>query len=152
GKAIDGPGLRVRAERPPVDARGTCPLSRCVPTEPPRDTGRTSQGGRVPPALDLPPGRNGRRETQYDRVSRLPRRGGCSTDQSQTREADPTMAGGVVLGTDGSDLASRALEAGCSALRPIGRAIFVTVIRHLDPRHVPDPARHPGPAFAYDEL
>ena len=62
------------------------------------------------------------------------------------------MAGVVVLGTDGSDLASRALEAGCSVLRPIGRAIVVTVIDDLDPMLVTDAGGHAGPTLSYDEL
>ena len=58
----------------------------------------------------------------------------------------------VVLGTDGSDLASRALAAGCSVLRPIDRAIVVTVIEDLDPMLVTDAGGHAGPTLSPAEL
>jgi hypothetical protein len=57
------------------------------------------------------------------------------------------MAAVVVLGTDGSDLASRALAAGCSVLRPIDRAIVVTVIEDLDPMLITDAGGHAGPTL-----
>jgi nucleotide-binding universal stress UspA family protein len=62
------------------------------------------------------------------------------------------MAAVVVLGTDGSDLASRALAVGCSVLRPIDRAIVVTVIEDLDPMLVTDAGGHAGPTLGPDEL
>ena len=62
------------------------------------------------------------------------------------------MAGLVVLCTDGSDLASRALEAGCALLRPIERAMVVTVIEDLDPMLVTDAGGHAGPTLSPDEL
>lgn len=62
------------------------------------------------------------------------------------------MAGVVLLCTDGSDVASRALEAGCSVLGPIDRAIVVTVIEDLDPMLVTDAGGHAGPTLSPDEL
>jgi nucleotide-binding universal stress UspA family protein len=58
----------------------------------------------------------------------------------------------VVLGTDGSDLASHALAAGCSVLQPIDRAIVVTVIEDLDPALVTDATGHAGPTLGPEEL
>ena len=62
------------------------------------------------------------------------------------------MAGVVLLCTDGSDLAGRALEAGCSVLGPIDRAIVVTVIEDLDPMLVTDAGGHAGPTLSPEEL
>jgi nucleotide-binding universal stress UspA family protein len=58
----------------------------------------------------------------------------------------------VVLGTDGSDLASNALAAGCSVLRPIDRAIVVTVIEDPDLTLVTDATGHAGPTLSADQL
>ena len=58
----------------------------------------------------------------------------------------------VVLGTDGSELASHALAAGCSVLQPIDRAILVTVIEDLDPMLVTDAGGHAGPTLSPAEL
>ena len=58
----------------------------------------------------------------------------------------------AVLGTDGSDLASIALAAGCAVLRPIARAIVVTVIEDPDLTLVTDATGHPGPTVSADQL
>lgn len=63
-----------------------------------------------------------------------------------------SMPAVVVFGTDGSEVASRALEAGCSVLRPIGRAVVVTVIEDLDPMLVTDAGGHAGPTLSPQEL
>jgi nucleotide-binding universal stress UspA family protein len=62
------------------------------------------------------------------------------------------MAGVVVLCTDGSDVAGRALEAGFSVLGAIDRAIVVTVIEDLDPMLVTDAGGHAGPTLSPEEL
>ena len=58
----------------------------------------------------------------------------------------------VVLGTDGSELASHALAAGRSVLQPIDRAIVVTVIEDLDPMLATDAGGHAGPTLSPAEL
>ena len=62
------------------------------------------------------------------------------------------MSAVVVLGTDGSDLARRALATGCSVLAPIDRAIVVTVIEDLDPMLATDATGHAGPTLSPDQL
>jgi nucleotide-binding universal stress UspA family protein len=62
------------------------------------------------------------------------------------------MAGVVLLCTDGSDVAGRAIEAGRAVLGPIDRAIVVTVIEDLDPMLVTDAGGHAGPTLSPDEL
>ena len=62
------------------------------------------------------------------------------------------MAGIVLLCTDGSEVAGRALEAGCAVLGPIDRAIVVTVIEDLDPMLVTDAGGHAGPTLSPEEL
>ena len=62
------------------------------------------------------------------------------------------MPGVVLLCTDGSEVAGRALEAGCSVLGTIDRAIVVTVIEDLDPMLVTDAGGHAGPTLSPEEL
>jgi hypothetical protein len=62
------------------------------------------------------------------------------------------MAGVVLLGTDGSDVATRALDTGCSVLGAIDRAIVVTVIEDLDPMLVTDAGGHAGPTLSPEKL
>ena len=62
------------------------------------------------------------------------------------------MAGVVLLCTDGSDVAGRALEAGCAVLGAIDRAIVVTVIEDLDPMLVTDAGGHAGPTLSHEDL
>lgn len=62
------------------------------------------------------------------------------------------MPGIVLFCADGSDVAGRALAAGCAVLRPIDRAIVVTVIEDLDPMLVTDAGGHAGPTLSPEEL
>jgi nucleotide-binding universal stress UspA family protein len=73
--------------------------------------------------------------------------------QLQRRRATVlTMTGVVLLCTDGSDVAGRAIEAGCVVLCPIDRPIVVTVLEDLDPMLVTDAGGHAGPTLSPDEL
>ena len=62
------------------------------------------------------------------------------------------MAGVVLVCTDGSEVAGRALEAGCSVLGAVDRAIVVTVVEDLDPMLVTDAGGHAGPTSSPEEL
>ena len=61
----------------------------------------------------------------------------------------PTTA---VLCTDGSELAIQALAAGWSVVRPVDRAIVVTVIEDLDPMLAFDGGGHAGSTLSPDEF
>ena len=61
----------------------------------------------------------------------------------------PTTA---VLCTDGSEVALQALAAGWSVVRPVDRAIVVSVIEDLDPVLAFDGGGHAGSTFSPDQL
>ena len=61
----------------------------------------------------------------------------------------PTTA---LLCTDGSEVALQALAAGWSVVRPVDRAIVVSVVEDLDPMLAFDGGGHAGSTFSPDQL